>query len=50
MAELKEMTHDDIENIVSDAVKDAIDFMESEIVEDRLKSQRYFDGETDIGQ
>ena len=50
MAELKEMTHDDIENIVSDAVKDAIDFMESEIVKDRLKSQRYFDGEVDIGE
>ena len=48
--ELKEMTEDDIHGIVSDAVKDAVDFVESEISEDRIKSQRYFEGEVDIGE
>lgn len=46
---LKPMTDDDIKNIASDAVTDAIDFIESEISEDRIKAQRYFDGEVDIG-
>ena len=50
MAELKQMSEDDIQGIVSDAVGDAIDFVESEISEDRIKAQRYFDGETDIGE
>lgn len=47
---LKPMTDDDIQNIASDAVTDAIDFVESEIAEDRIKAQRYFDGEVDIGE
>ena len=50
MAELKQMSEDDIQGIVSDAVSQAVDFVESEITEDRIKSQRYFDGETDIGE
>ena len=50
MAELKQMSEDDIQGIVSDAVTDAIDFMESEITEGRIKAQRYFDGEVDIGE
>jgi hypothetical protein len=50
MAELKQMSEDDIQGIVSDAVGDAIDFVESEITDDRIKAQRYFDGETDIGE
>lgn len=47
---LKPMTDDDIQNIAQDAVTDAIDFVESEIAEDRIKAQRYFDGEVDIGE
>ena len=47
---LEKMTPDDIENIAREAVKDAVDFCESEIAEDRIKAQRYFDGETDIGE
>jgi hypothetical protein len=39
-----------IEGIVQNAVQDAVDFIESEIAEDRIKAQRYFDGEVDIGQ
>ncbi len=50
MAELKQMSEDDIQGIVSDAVSEAVDFVESEITEGRIKAQRYFDGETDIGE
>jgi len=50
MAELKQMSEDDIQGIVSDAVSEAIDFVESEITEGRIKAQRYFDGEVDIGE
>ena len=40
---------DDIQNIVSQAIDDAVDFVESEISEDRIKAQRYYDGEVDLG-
>ena len=43
------LTSDQIEGIVSTAIGDAIDFIESDISEDRLRSQRYFEGETDLG-
>ena len=38
-----------IEGIVQDAIAQAVDFVESEITQDRIKAQRYFDGEVDIG-
>ena len=47
---LEPMERDDIESIARDAVTDAIDFIDSEIAEDRIKAQRYFDGEVDIGE
>ena len=47
---LKPMTDLEIEGIVREAVSDAVDFCESEIAEDRIKAQRYFDGEVDIGE
>lgn len=47
---LKPMTDLEIEGIVRDAITDAVDFCESEIAEDRIKAQRYFDGEVDIGE
>ena len=50
MAELKKMTDDEVQNIAKDALDAAVSFVESEIAEDRIKSQRYFEGETDIGQ
>ena len=50
MAELKAMTDDDVQGIAKDALDSAISFVESEIAEDRIKSQRYFEGEVDIGQ
>jgi hypothetical protein len=45
----KKMTDDEIESTVAKAIQDAVDFVESEISEDRVKAQRYFDGETDLG-
>src|SRR6056300_454091 len=45
----KPMNPDQIESIASEAVSDALDFIESEISEDRIKAQRYFDGEIDLG-
>ena len=50
MAKLEKMTDDQVQDIASDAVTSAISFIESEIAEDRIKSQRYCEGETDIGQ
>lgn len=47
---LKPMTPLEIESIAREAVSDAVDFVESEIAEDRIKAQRYFDGEVDIGE
>ena len=44
------MTDLEIEGIVREAITDAVDFCESEIAEDRIKAQRYFDGEVDIGE
>jgi len=39
----------EIEGIVQYAMAQAVDFVESEITNDRIKAQRYFDGEVDIG-
>src|SRR5210317_1351739 len=39
----------EIEGIVQDAMAQAVDFVESEITDERIKAQRYFDGEVDIG-
>ena len=47
--ELKEKSQDEIESIVQSALREAVDFIENEISEQRIKCQRYYDGETDIG-
>jgi hypothetical protein len=39
----------EIEGIVQDAMAQAVDFVESEITDERIKAQRYFDGQVDIG-
>ena len=46
---LKPKSEREIESIVQDAIKDAVDFIESEISSERIKAQRYYDGEVDIG-
>ena len=48
--ELKKLTEDDIKSIAADAVDNAEDFVNSELVDDRLKAQRYYDGQVDIGE
>ena len=47
--EPKEKSFTEIEGIVQDAIAQAVDFVESEITHERIKAQRYFDGEVDIG-
>jgi hypothetical protein len=49
MIDIQPMDEGQIESIARDAVSDAIDFIESEVAEDRIKAQRYFDGEVDLG-
>ena len=39
----------EIEGIVQDAMAQAVDVVESEITDERIKAQRYFDGQVDIG-
>ena len=47
--ELKPKSRSEIEGIVQDAISDAVDFVEGEISQDRIKAQRYYDGEVDLG-
>ncbi len=46
----KPMDDDEIEAIVSSAVDEAISFIDDEIAPRRIKAQRYFNGEVDIGE
>ena len=46
---IEPMDKDTVEGIVQKAVQDAVDFIESEISEPRVRAQRYFDGKVDIG-
>ena len=46
---MSSMTEDEIQSIVASAIDDAVSFVESEIQPQRVKAQRYFDGEVDIG-
>lgn len=45
----RKMKKAEIHSVIKTAVDDAVDFIRSEIAEDRIKAQRYFDGEVDIG-
>jgi hypothetical protein len=47
--ELKPKSIIEIEGIVSDAIEDAVSFVEGEIAEDRIKAQEYYDGEVYLG-
>ena len=47
--ELKPKSRREIEGIVQDAISNAVDFIESEISDDRIKAQRYYEGEVDLG-
>lgn len=49
-ATFKPMDDDEIEAIISGAVDEAINFIDDEIAPRRIKAQRYFNGEVDIGE
>jgi hypothetical protein len=42
------LTEDQIGNAVSQAIEDAVSFIDSEIAPDRIKAQQYYDGETKV--
>jgi len=44
-----ELTSDELQSIVSTAVKSCVDFIDSDIAPSRIQAQRYMDGETDLG-
>ena len=46
---LQRLTEDQIQSTLTNAVKEAVSFVESEIAPDRIKAQRYFDGECYLG-
>ena len=46
---LEPLDQTQIESIVSKAIQDAVDFCDSEIAPQRVKAQRYFDLECDLG-
>ena len=45
----KKLSEEEVNNAVSVAIREAVDFVESEIAPDRIKAQRYFDGESYLG-
>jgi hypothetical protein len=45
----KKLSDEEVQRTLTNAVKDAVDFVESEIAPDRIKAQRYVDGYTAIG-
>ena len=47
--EIREKTFDEIESIVSTAIEDCVDFVETEISEIRIKCAEYADGKTKLG-
>jgi hypothetical protein len=48
MSELKPMEKDQIESIVKSAIDDALSFIESEVAEDRIKAQKYYNGDCGV--
>jgi hypothetical protein len=42
------LTEDQIGNAVSQAIEDAVSFIDSEIAPDRIRAQKYYDGETRV--
>ena len=49
MAKLNPLEDGQLESLVGQAIRDSIDFMDSEIVPERVLSQQYFDGKTRLG-
>lgn len=47
--EPRQLSDEEIGNAVKVAVREAVDFVDSEIAPERIKAQRYFDGKCDVG-
>jgi hypothetical protein len=45
----KALTEDQIQRVVQSAIEEAVSFIESEVAPDRIKAQRYYSGQTDLG-
>lgn len=48
--EAKPLSERDIQSIAQSAVENCVDFVESEVAPSRIKAQRYYEGEVDIGE
>lgn len=48
--EAKPLTEQDIQSIAQSAVENCVSFVESEVAPSRIKAQRYYEGEVDIGE
>jgi hypothetical protein len=46
----KPLSERDIQSIAQSAVENCVDFVESEVAPSRIKAQRYYEGEVDIGE
>ena len=46
----EKMDDTQIEAIAREAITDALSFIESEVADDRIKAQKYYNGEVDIGE
>jgi hypothetical protein len=44
----KRLTDDEIQNTITSSVREAVDFVETEVAPDRIKSQKYFDGKSAV--
>lgn len=44
----KSLSEDEIQNTVTNAVREAVDFVETEVAPDRIRAQKYFDGKSAV--
>jgi hypothetical protein len=44
----KRLTDDEIQNTITSSVREAVDFVETEVAPDRIRSQKYFDGKSAV--
>ena len=44
----KKLSDDEIQNTITSSVREAVDFVETEVAPDRIKSQKYFDGKSAV--
>lgn len=47
MAQLKPKSRDELQQIVASAVRDAVDFIDTDVAPSRLKAQEYYEGKVD---